>query len=184
MDFLWKVCDKSIIEDESKYNNYIATLTKEHDKSFYEKYTIINPNLDEIDKILNDYITKHNKKFDIYLINCDFDFVFDENFKIHIKTGYCHNKYDITKIKSCLLSRIDYYKIQGYVFCNINEMIIKTTNDKCNMTHKHYINQPIQMIERRLNFVIDSCPQLINALDRNKNHCLIRKYSHIRANNI
>ena len=28
MDFLCKLCDKSIIENESKYNNYIATLTK------------------------------------------------------------------------------------------------------------------------------------------------------------
>ena len=67
MDFLCKVCDKSNIEKESKYNNNIATLTKEHDKSFYENYTITNPNLDEIDKILNDYITKHNKNFDIYI---------------------------------------------------------------------------------------------------------------------
>ena len=47
------------------------------------------------------------------------------------------------------------------------------------MTHNHYLNQPIQMIERRLKFVIDRCPQLINALDRTKSHPLIRKYSHI-----
>ena len=66
MDFLCKVCDKSIIESESKYNNYIATLKKEYDKSFYGDYIIINPNLDLIDKLLNDYITKHNRKFDIY----------------------------------------------------------------------------------------------------------------------
>ena len=54
-------------------------------------------------------------------------------------------------------------------------MIIKTIGDKCNMTHKHYINQPMQMIERRLNFVIHRHPQLINPLDRTKNHPLIRK---------
>ena len=28
MDFLCKICDKPIIENESKYNNYIATLKK------------------------------------------------------------------------------------------------------------------------------------------------------------
>ena len=66
MVFLRKVCDKSIIENESKYNNYIATLTKEHDKSFDENYTIIIPNLYEIDKTLNDYITKHNRMFDSF----------------------------------------------------------------------------------------------------------------------
>ena len=87
MDFLCKVCDKSIIENQSKYNNYIATKTKEQGKSFYKNYTIINPNLDEIDKILKDYISKHIKKFDIKLIICKFDIVFDINFKIHKKSA-------------------------------------------------------------------------------------------------
>ena len=97
------------------------------------------------------------------------------------RTSYCYNYDDITKIKSYFSYWIDYYKLQGYGFCNIYEMIIKTIGDKCNMTHKHYITQPIQMIERRVNFVIDRRSQLINALDRTKNHLLIRKFSHIRA---
>ena len=62
-------------------------------------------------------------------------------------------------------------------------MIIKTISDECNITYKPYIGQPMQMVERRLNFVIDRRPQLINALDRSKNHPLIRKYSHIPFNN-
>ena len=181
MDFLCKVCNKSIIEYESKSLSYIATLRKEHDKWFYENYIIINPNLDEIDKIINDYFTNHNKNFDIYILNCDFVLVFDNNFKKHVETNYCYNTDDITKMKSYLFYWIDYYKLQGYGFCNINEMIIKTIDDKFNMTHKHYYNQPMQMIERRLNFVIDRRPQLINAIDRTKNYPLIRKYSHIRA---
>ena len=98
---------------------------------------------------------------------------------MHIETNYCHKIDDITKIESFLLYWIDYYNLQAYGFCNINEMIIKTTSDKCNMTHKHYSNQPMQMIERRLNFNFFRRPQLINALDRGKNHPLIRKYSHI-----
>ena len=43
------------------------------------------------------------------------------------------------------------------------------------------MKQPMHAIERRLNFVIDRHPQLINAMDRSKIHPLIRKYSHIRA---
>ena len=61
-------------------------------------------------------------------------------------------------------------------------MIIKTISDKCNMTHKHYNKQPTQMSERRVNFGIDRCSHFLNALDRNKNDRLIRKYSHLRAN--
>ena len=49
----------------------------------------------------------------------------------------------------------------------------------CNMSYKYYINQPMSMLERRINFIIARNPRLINSLDRNKNHPLIRKYSHI-----
>ena len=38
------------------------------------------------------------------------------------------------------------------------------------------------MVERRINFIIAKNPKLINSLDRNKNHPIIRKYSHIPFN--
>ena len=40
----------------------------------------------------------------------------------------------------------------------------------------------MSMLERRINMIIAKNPQLINALDRTKNHPLIRKYSHIYMN--
>ena len=58
-------------------------------------------------------------------------------------------------------------------------MIISTTSCICNMSYKHYINQPMSMLERRINFIIARNPQLINSIDRNKNHPLIKKSSHI-----
>ena len=57
-------------------------------------------------------------------------------------------------------------------------MIIKFIFDECNITYKHYIKKPMHMVERRLNFVVNRDPQLINSLNRSKNHPLIRKYSH------
>ena len=69
MSFLCKVCDKDIIENEPKYYQYMATLTKEYDKSFYENYSITNPNLNEIEKMLNDYITSYKKEFHVSFIN-------------------------------------------------------------------------------------------------------------------
>ena len=47
------------------------------------------------------------------------------------------------------------------------------------MTYECYIKQPMPMVERRINFNIPKNPTLLNSLDRNKNHPLIRKYSHI-----
>ena len=58
-------------------------------------------------------------------------------------------------------------------------MIIKTVSCMCNMSYKYYINQPMSMLERRINFIIARNPKLINCLNRNKNRPLIRKYSNI-----
>ena len=69
-------------------------------KNLYENYTNNNVNLNEFDKKLNDYVINHNKKFDIYLVNCEFYLVFVNDCKIHIETNYCHNIEDITQIKN------------------------------------------------------------------------------------
>ena len=45
------------------------------------------------------------------------------------------------------------------------------------------MNQPLDMCERKINMSIAKNPQLINLLDQNKKHPLIRKYSHIPFNN-
>ena len=62
-------------------------------------------------------------------------------------------------------------------------MIINTISCKCNMIYEYYINNPMPMVERRIIFIFAKNPQLINSLDRKKNHPLIRNYSHIPFNN-
>ena len=51
------------------------------------------------------------------------------------------------------------------------------------MTYKYYMNSPMSMIERRLNFIIAISPELINLLDLSKNHPLVNKYSKVVFNN-
>ena len=51
------------------------------------------------------------------------------------------------------------------------------------MTYENYIIEPMQAIEIKLNIIIAKNPKLINSLDRNKSHPLIKKYSHIPFNN-
>ena len=41
MSLLCEVCDRSIIENQSEYYNYLATLRKKDDKSFYKKMLLI-----------------------------------------------------------------------------------------------------------------------------------------------
>ena len=142
------------------------------DEFTYDEYSINNPNLNDIGKIINNYVTSYNKKFDIYYIKCDFYLVFNNDFGIHIKTHYVHNKDDLTKIKTELLFKLELLKYEGYSFCYINEMIIKTITDKHWMTYTTYMQKSMHMVERRFNYVFHKCPYLIRALDHNK-------YSHI-----
>ena len=51
------------------------------------------------------------------------------------------------------------------------------------MTYETYINNPMSIVERRLNMNIARNPHLRNSLDSKKNHPLIRKYLHIPINN-
>ena len=88
-------------------------LCRTGDELIYDNYSINNPNLNDIDKILNNYVISYNKKFDIYSIKCDFYLVFNNDFKIHIKTHYVHNKDDLTEIKTELLSWIEHLKFEG-----------------------------------------------------------------------
>ena len=178
MDLLSRVCDRSIFENESEYIKYLAFLGEEHDESLYKKITIDNVSLDDVDKILNDYISTHNKNFDVYFTNCEFKTEFDTNLKINIKTNYVLN-IDIFDTNEYLLYDIDSLKLKAYNFYNINQMTINTIFDRCGMTYANYINNPMPMVERRINLIIAKKLKLLNSLDRNKNHPLIRKDSHI-----
>ena len=149
-----------------------------NDKCFYTKYIINNVKINEFDKIFNYYIFNHNKKFDFYYIDCEFVILFENNYTANIEINYQYNT-DYINIKSYLSFYIDSCEINGYTFKNINHMIIKTVSCMCNMSYKYYINQPMSMLERRINFIIARNPKLINCLNRNKNHPLIRKYSNI-----
>ena len=51
------------------------------------------------------------------------------------------------------------------------------------MTYENYINQPMSICERKIDMYIARNPQLINSLDRNINHPLIKNYTLIPFNN-
>ena len=120
MSILCKICDRSNIEKQSEYSKYLPTLRTKNDKSLYKTCTIKNVKLDEFDKILSDYVTTHNKKFDCCFVNCEFKIEFDNNFIGNIETNYFYNM-DFTTLNSYLLYYIDCFKSRGYKFCNINQ---------------------------------------------------------------
>ena len=118
-------------------------MRKKNDKSLYKKYTINNINLDEVDEILNDYITTHNKKFDLYFIICEFKIEFDNNFTTNIENNYFYN-IEANIIQSYLLYYSDCFSLQGYNFYNVsytNIIANKTMWSIIFMFDGIYINQ-------------------------------------------
>ena len=160
--------------NESEYNNYIDCLLKK-DKNLYMKYIINIVDIDNFDKIFNNYITSHNKKFDFYYINCEFDIVTDNIYTTKIEINFHYNT-DYINIKSYLFF---YTESKGTKFFIIKQMIINTISCLSDMKYEYYMKNPMSMLERRINFIINKNPELVNALYRNKNHPLIRKYNHI-----
>ena len=124
------------------------------------------------------YINIHNQKFVFYHIDCQFEIEFKDNILAKIAINQ-HFNTDYINIKSYLLFYIDSCRYGNFVFDIINKMEIDMISCRCNMTYKYYMNSPMSMLERRINMIIAKNPQLINCLDRNKDHPIIRKYSHI-----
>ena len=138
--------------------------------------------MDEVDKILKDYVSTHNKKFDIYFIYCEFKIQFHKDFYTYLTTSYVYNK-EIEKINQCLLFCVECTESKGYDFHKINQLTINIISDRSNITYEIYVNNPMPMVARPKILIIAKNPQLIISLDGNKNHHLIRKYSHIPFNN-
>ena len=181
MDYICRYCDRSLIENPDEYENYLTTLHRRNDKNLYVKYTINNNSFDELDKILEDYISTHNKKFVFYLISCELIIEFDNNSTENIKTNYFYNT-DVNNIKRDLIYNLYHFLPKLFKDChayNIKQTILKTNNDRCNMTLEFYKNMPMSMIERRLNIIIAKNPSLVKSLDQTTNHPLIRNYFHL-----
>ena len=71
---------------------------------FYTKYIINNVKINEFDKIFNYYISTHNKKFDFYYIDCEFEILSDNNYTTNIEII-------IIIIQIISIKRVNYYFI-------------------------------------------------------------------------
>ena len=169
--------DQDIFEDKNKLYNYLATFQRENDKKIYKKIIIHNIDLDNIDKILNNYINNHNKKFGVYFIKCSFNINFDDNI-YELDTIYVYNK-ESYKIIIQLLFFIDMMKAEGRNFYNISQMTININSDICNMTNEYSRYLRLNPIEKQINIIFSKNPQLLNQIS---NNILIKNKSHIIFN--
>ena len=121
------------------------------------------------------YVNVHNKKYEKFEIICSFKL-----FTTGKRVRYINiaSNSDIV-LKKSIMSEID--KKRHY-FSRMIEMRISFISSIRNVTHKYYLKQPKPMCEIKLNEIIAKNPKLINCLNRNICHPLIRKYSNIPFN--
>ena len=92
--------------NEIENNNYLSTLVKDDNKFINARYIINNVNIKNFEKIFINHITNHNKKFDFYYINCEFQLETNDRLLIqyliyvtcHINIVYqirCHSSRDV-----------------------------------------------------------------------------------------
>ena len=116
---------------EIENNNYIASLVKKDNKFIYVRNIFNNVNINNFEKIFSNHITNHNKKFDFYYINCEFQIKIN-NRLLNIEINFHHNT-DYINLKSYLYFHIESHGIKNF---KINHMIINTISCLCNMTYK------------------------------------------------
>ena len=179
-EILCQVSDYEIFNDRHELNHYLASFHKRNDRGFYYKYTINNVNLNNINKLLDYYITIHNEKIDMYFFKCVIQIKFNNNIIANLEINNHYNT-DYINIENYLSLYLNSCENAGYKISNINHMIINIASCICDIRYKHYIDKPMSMLERRINYIITKYPQLIN---QNHNHPLIRKYPNINLNNI
>ena len=160
-------------------NNYISSLVKDDNKFIYMRDIFNKVDINNFEKIFNNYITNHNKKFDFYYINCEFQITTD-NRLLNIEINFHHNT-DYINLKSYLYFYTESHRIKKF---KINHMIINTISCLCNMTYKYYLTNPMSMLERRMNYIIIKNPKLINCLTlKNKSHPPITKLFQLKQDN-
>ena len=85
--------------------------------------------MDEVDKILKDYVSSHNKTIVICFFYCDFNIQIDHNSTRDLKIDCVHNK-EIEKMSQHLLYCIKNLESKAYKFHSINQMTINTISDR------------------------------------------------------
>ena len=138
-----------------------------NNKFLYTKYIFKNINIDDIDHIFEKYVNIQNQKFVFFYINCQFVIQFKNDIFATIQINN-HLNTDYINIKSYLIFYIDSCKYGDFVFDNIFNMEINMFICRCNMTYKYYLNNPMSMLERRINCL--NCNNKKNPLIRNSSH--------------
>ena len=113
--------------------------------------------MNEINKLFDYYTSIQNEKFNFYFIKCIFQIQFNNNITVNIEINNHYNS-DYINIENYLSLYLNSCQNAGYNFSKINHMIINFITCKCNIKYNHYVDKPMSMLERRINYIISKNP--------------------------
>ena len=146
-DYYCNSCDKTIkLKLKKKHLN-----TKSHtnlSEFIINKYCVKNPELIDEEKRLQKHVHNYKKRFEFYHIICEWKLQFIDT-NIYVEKRMYSNA--LRGLIENLIKKIDYFRRQGLRFSHILEMNITFRTWLHLLTYEHYINQPMQMVERVLN---------------------------------
>ena len=94
------------------------------------------------------------RRFDVYLVKCNFKLFSTENF-IFVLNLTCILILHFFYGKGFLLQGIEDFVNRGPNISIINEMNITTIENERYVTHEFYMKKPRQVVELKLNMIID-----------------------------
>ena len=118
------------------------------------KYSIKDPKFYKIKYILHKYATDYGNKFQLFKRICAWKLEFVGAVFIIKSDGI--NNWRVTNY----LIKKEYYRKRGYRFSHISEMNIPFVTNLGHLTYKHYLEQPMSMVERLLKEEISQNPEL------------------------
>ena len=180
MDYCCEICPKHI-KLKSKYEHFKSKSHQEINKCKHIILSHKNIDINDVDEAFYLYIMEQNKKFDSYLVKCEFKLVFiDYQYYPYVTSKLSDNKTMISR-KNFLMKVIDGFKDKGYNFNHIAEMHTIRFANKLDMSYDFYIKHNVYAPERKLKAMINRNKCVINKFDRNWIHPLIRKFQNYRV---
>ena len=179
MDYYCEIGLK-IIKAKNKYKHFKSKSHIEFDKCKHEIISYKDVDINDVDEAIYLYLVELNKKFDYYLIKCEFKLGFnDYQFCPYVMSNLSDNK---TKIawKNFLMKVIDDFKDKGYNFSHIAEMHIITIAKKIDLSYDFYLKHNMHAIEGKSNAMVDKSKIFIKKFPRNWRHPLNRKLENYR----
>ena len=177
--FIVDVCPK-YIKPNSKYSH---SNSKFHQKFDDCKHIILSHkdiDIKDVDEAFYSYIIEHNKKFDYYLVKCEFKIIFNIYEFCPYVTSNLSDIKTMIPWKNFSEKVIDDFKDKRYNFNHIAEMHTITMANKMDMSYDFYIKHNMCALEWKLNAMINKNKSLITKFDQIWKHPLSRNFESYR----